>query len=57
MLTALLAFLIGGVVIVITTGKSPWSVYKAIFEGSGLNWFFVPWIGLPFSDHGVVPGT
>ena len=42
-LTALLAFAIGGVVIVITTGKSPWNVYKAIFEGSGLNWF-LPWI-------------
>jgi ABC-type uncharacterized transport system permease subunit len=42
-LTALLAFLIGGVVIVITTGKSPWSVYRAIFDGSGLNWF-LPWI-------------
>jgi ABC-type uncharacterized transport system permease subunit len=42
-LTAILAFLIGGVVIVITTGKSPWNVYKAIFEGSGLNWF-LPWI-------------
>jgi simple sugar transport system permease protein len=42
-LTALLAFLIGGVVILITTGKSPWNVYKAIFDGSGLNWF-LPWI-------------
>jgi simple sugar transport system permease protein len=42
-LTALLAFLIGGIVIVITTGKSPWNVYKAIFDGSGLNWF-LPWI-------------
>jgi general nucleoside transport system permease protein len=42
-LTALLAFLIGGIVIVITTGKQPWSVYKAIFDGSGLNWL-LPWI-------------
>jgi general nucleoside transport system permease protein len=42
-LTAILAFLIGGVVIVITTGKQPMSVYKAIFDGSGLNWF-LPWI-------------
>jgi general nucleoside transport system permease protein len=42
-LTVVLAFLIGGIVIVITTGKSPWNVYKAIFEGSGLNWF-LPWI-------------
>jgi ABC-type uncharacterized transport system permease subunit len=30
-------------VIVITTGKSPLSVYRAIFDGSGLNWF-LPWI-------------
>jgi general nucleoside transport system permease protein len=42
-LTAVLAFLIGGLVILITTGKSPWNVYKAIFDGSGLNWF-LPWI-------------
>jgi general nucleoside transport system permease protein len=52
-ITAVLAFLIGGVVILITTGKAPWSVYKAIFEGSGLNWFFEVGsyeIGLPFSD-------
>ena len=55
-LTALLAFVIGGVVIVITTGKSPLSVYQAIFEGSGLNWFFEVGsheIGLPFSDASV----
>jgi general nucleoside transport system permease protein len=53
MLTAVLAFLIGGVIIVVTTGKAPWSVYRAIFEGSGLNWFFEVGshdIGLPFSD-------
>jgi general nucleoside transport system permease protein len=42
-LTAALAFLIGGAVILITTGKSPLNVYKAIFDGSGLNWF-LPWI-------------
>ncbi len=41
--TALLAFVVGGVVIVITTGKAPWGVYKAIFEGAGLNWL-LPWI-------------
>jgi simple sugar transport system permease protein len=53
LLTVVLAFLVGGIVIVITTGKAPWSVYKAIFEGSGLNWFFQVGsyeIGLPFSD-------
>jgi simple sugar transport system permease protein len=42
-LTALLAFLAGGVVIVATTGKAPWGVYKAIFEGAGLNWL-LPWV-------------
>ncbi len=42
LLTALIAFAIGGLVIAIT-GASPFSTYKAIFDGSGLNWFF-PWI-------------
>jgi simple sugar transport system permease protein len=42
LLTALIAFFIGGLVIALT-GSSPFSTYKAIFEGSGLNWFF-PWI-------------
>jgi ABC-type uncharacterized transport system permease subunit len=38
-----LAFLIGGL-IVLVTGHNPATAYKAIFEGTGLNWFF-PWIG------------
>jgi simple sugar transport system permease protein len=38
----LLAFLIGGLVVLIT-GSNPVSAYKAIFEGTGLNWFF-PWV-------------
>ena len=42
LLTALIAFLFGGLVIALT-GSSPFSTYKAIFEGSGLNWLF-PWI-------------
>jgi simple sugar transport system permease protein len=42
LLTALIAFFLGGIVIAIT-GSSPFSTYKAIFEGSGLNWLF-PWI-------------
>jgi ABC-type uncharacterized transport system permease subunit len=42
LLTALIAFAIGGLVIAIT-GSSPFSTYKAIFDGSGLNWLF-PWI-------------
>jgi general nucleoside transport system permease protein len=42
-LTAVIAFLLGGLVIVISTGKAPWHVYVEIFKGAGLNWFF-PWI-------------
>ena len=37
-----LAFLIGGLVVLIT-GENPLRAYKAIFEGTGLNWFF-PWL-------------
>jgi general nucleoside transport system permease protein len=42
-LTALLAFLAGGLVVLITTGKNPLTTYRAIFEGAGFNWFF-PWV-------------
>ena len=41
-ITALLAFLVGGLVVALT-GKDPIATYKAIFDGTGLNWFF-PWI-------------
>ena len=41
-ITALLAFLVGGLVVALT-GKDPFATYKAIFDGTGLNWFF-PWI-------------
>jgi general nucleoside transport system permease protein len=37
-----LAFLIGGLVVA-ATGHNPLTAYKAIFEGTGLNWFF-PWV-------------
>ena len=40
--TALLAFIVGGLV-VLATGANPIDTYKAIFEGSGLNWLF-PWV-------------
>jgi general nucleoside transport system permease protein len=40
LLTTVLAFLIGGLVVLITTGKNPLNTYKAIFEGAGFNWFF-----------------
>jgi general nucleoside transport system permease protein len=43
LLTALLAFFIGGLVVLVTTGKNPLDTYKAIFNGTGLNWFF-PWV-------------
>ena len=39
LLTVVLAFLIGGIVVFATTGENPISTYKAIFEGAGLNWF------------------
>ena len=42
-LTALLAFFVGGLVVLITTGKNPLATYRAIFEGAGFNWFF-PWV-------------
>ena len=42
-LTALLAFFVGGLVVLVTTGKNPLTTYKAIFDGSGLNWLF-PWV-------------
>jgi ABC-type uncharacterized transport system permease subunit len=41
-LTALLAFFIGGLVVLIT-GNDPFATYKAIFEGTGLQWVF-PWV-------------
>jgi simple sugar transport system permease protein len=53
LLTTILAFFIGGLVVLITTGKNPLSTYKAIFEGAGLNWFFQVGsyeLRLPFTD-------
>jgi general nucleoside transport system permease protein len=41
-LTALIAFAIAGLVVLIT-GHNPLTTYKAIFNGTGLNWFF-PWV-------------
>jgi general nucleoside transport system permease protein len=40
-LTTLLAFFIGGLVMVVT-GKDPIAVYEAIWKGTGLQWVF-PW--------------
>ena len=41
MLTALLAFILGGVV-VLATGHNPLLAYRDIFNGAGLNWIFHP---------------
>jgi general nucleoside transport system permease protein len=38
-LTAVLAFLIGGIVVA-ATGHNPLTTYREIFNGTGLNWFF-----------------
>ena len=43
LVTAIVAFLIGGLV-VLATGHNPLQAYRGIFEGAGLNWLFhVPW--------------
>jgi ABC-type uncharacterized transport system permease subunit len=41
LLTALIAFVIAGLVVLIT-GHNPLTTYNAIFNGTGLNWLF-PW--------------
>jgi simple sugar transport system permease protein len=56
LLTTVLAFLVGGLVVLVTTGKNPLTTYQAIFEGAGWSWFFDVGsyeIGLPFSDASV----
>jgi general nucleoside transport system permease protein len=53
LLTTVLAFFVGGLVVLVTTGKNPLTTYRAIFEGAGLSWFFEVGsheIRLPFSD-------
>jgi simple sugar transport system permease protein len=40
-ITVIFAFFVGGLV-VLATGGNPIETYKAIFDGTGLNWFF-PW--------------
>ena len=41
-ITALFAFFVGGIVVALA-GANPIDTYKAIFDGSGLNWLF-PWV-------------
>ncbi len=53
LLTTVVAFLIGGLVVLVTTGKNPLNTYKAIFEGAGFNWFFEVGsheLRIPFTD-------
>ena len=53
LITVLIAFVMGGLVVLVTTGKNPLRTYQAIFDGSGLNWFFEVGsheVGLPFTD-------
>ncbi|MBA2384174.1 MAG: ABC transporter permease [Actinobacteria bacterium] len=53
LLTTILAFLVGGLVVLVTTGKNPVTTYQAIFEGSGLDWFLevgAHEIRLPFTE-------
>jgi general nucleoside transport system permease protein len=42
LITAVIAFFIGGLV-VLASGSNPLSTYRAIFNGTGLNWLF-PWV-------------
>ena len=41
-LTGLVAFAVGGIA-VLATGHNPIRTYRAIFDGTGLNWLF-PWV-------------
>lgn len=55
LLTVVLAFFVGGIVILLTTGSvaNTFETYREIFEGSGLSWFFDVGshsIGIPFTD-------
>jgi simple sugar transport system permease protein len=53
--TVLLAFFAGGLV-VLATGHNPFKTYKAIWDGTGLNWFFQfgsYHIDIPFTNHHV----
>ncbi len=50
-LTAVIAFLAGGLV-VLATGHNPLKTYRAVWDGTGLNWFFEVGshhIGVPFT--------
>jgi ABC-type uncharacterized transport system permease subunit len=40
LVTVVLAFLIGGLVVLLVAGKNPLNTYKEIFAGTGLNWLW-----------------
>jgi general nucleoside transport system permease protein len=51
-LTAVLAFFVGGIVVA-ATGHNPLTTYREIFNGTGLNWFFQVGsheLRVPFTD-------
>jgi general nucleoside transport system permease protein len=51
-MTAILAFLVGGLVVA-ATGSNPIEAYKGIWNGTGLEWFYRVGsyqVGLPWSD-------
>jgi general nucleoside transport system permease protein len=52
LVTTLLAFLIAGLVVLVSTGKNPLPVYRGILDGTGLTWV-VHW----FVDVRVIGGT
>jgi ABC-type uncharacterized transport system permease subunit len=54
-LTAVFAFFMCGIVVA-ATGHDPFSTYKAIFNGTGFDWFFRVGnhhVEVPFTDHRV----
>ena len=55
LITVGFAFVMGGVVVA-ASGHNPFSAYKGIFDGTGLNWFFHVGnhhIDIPFTDRQV----
>src|SRR6185437_11609497 len=55
LLTVVIAFFAGGLV-VLATGHNPLRTYKAVWDGTGLNWFFHfghYHVDLPFTSHRV----
>jgi ABC-type uncharacterized transport system permease subunit len=51
-ITTVLAFLLAGLVVVVTTGRNPLPVYRGILDGTGLTWL-VHW----FVDVRTIGGT